>query len=117
MDKLKDYGKLIVNLLNRHAEMINRSRATDIETAAIFDDARNHYMLFRIGWRHKERVHTAILYLRIRNGKIWIEEDASGYCAGFSSSEYASADSVCSSVKSGFYGLFRGKIYATYRNF
>ncbi|NJL60368.1 MAG: XisI protein [Desulfobacteraceae bacterium] len=75
MDKLKDYGKVIANILNRHAEMINRSGKNDVETTAIIDDTRNHYMLFRIGWRHKERVHTAILYLRIRNGKIWIEED------------------------------------------
>jgi hypothetical protein len=28
-----------------------------------------------LGWRGEKRVRQAILYMRLRNGKIWIEED------------------------------------------
>ena len=36
---------------------------------------RNHYLLFRAGWLGKERIHTPLLYVRLYDGKFWIEED------------------------------------------
>ena len=32
-------------------------------------------MIFRTGWRGNQRIHSAIIYARLENDKIWIEED------------------------------------------
>ncbi len=75
MDKLTHARTLLMDLLSRHANLINRSSESDLETYTIFDEARDHYLLFRVGWLGKERIHTPVLYIRIHDGKFWIEED------------------------------------------
>ena len=32
-------------------------------------------MLMRVGWRGETRVRRSVFYLRLKDGKIWIEED------------------------------------------
>ena len=41
----------------------------------MFDEQRDRYIIFRTGWWQKKRVNSAALYLRLHNGKIYIEED------------------------------------------
>ena len=40
-----------------------------------FDEVRDHYFWFHTGWDGKRRVQGLMVYLRIRDGKIWVEED------------------------------------------
>jgi len=47
----------------------------DVEVEVNFDEVRDHYMLLRIGWTPKRRLFVPTLYARLRNGKIWIEND------------------------------------------
>ncbi len=75
MDKLTEYRTLITRLLNDHADLMNRTSVGDWEAHTIFDEGHDHYMIFRTGWRDKERIHTPTLYIRLHNGKFWIEED------------------------------------------
>jgi hypothetical protein len=46
-----------------------------VDCECVFDDQRGHYLLVRIGWAGPRRVRAVTLHLRLRNDKIWIEED------------------------------------------
>jgi hypothetical protein len=46
-----------------------------VETFVIFDEERDHYLLMSLGWAKDRRVRRAVLYVRLRDGKFWVEED------------------------------------------
>ncbi len=76
MDKLTKYRTLIKKLLNDYLELINRTPIPEgIETEVIFDEERDHYMLLNVGWSRRKRFRGTTLYLRLRDDKIWVEED------------------------------------------
>ncbi len=41
----------------------------------IFDDDRSQYIWFNIGWKNGKRIKAISVYLRLKNDKIYIEED------------------------------------------
>lgn len=45
-----------------------------------FDETRDQYIWFRFGWDDKKQIQYIIIYLCIKNGKIWVEEDATNLC-------------------------------------
>ncbi len=75
MDKLVEYRTLIKRLLTEYAEIINRQPTSGLETELVFDEERDHYMLLKVGWWTEGRVRGATVYVRLRRGKFWIEED------------------------------------------
>jgi hypothetical protein len=75
MDKLTQYRTLLIQLLNQHADLMNSATRCDWEAHTIFDEVHDRYMIFRAGWRDKERIHIPTLYVRLYQGKFWIEED------------------------------------------
>lgn len=79
MDKLTQYRGLIQERLSTIAELVNRRPQLGVETRCAFDEERDQYLLLRTGWFKGHRVRGATLYLRIRDGKIWIEEDWTEY--------------------------------------
>ncbi len=76
MDKLMIYRQLIKRLLSDLAAMINEQR-TDAGVLAqcVFDEERDQYLLLKIGWSGQRRVRGTTLYVRLHNGKFWIEDD------------------------------------------
>lgn len=75
MDKLIEYPKLIKRILTEYVELSNRHPNLDIETFLIIDEAKAHYIWMNLGWQNGERVTGMTVYVRIQNGKFWIEED------------------------------------------
>jgi XisI protein len=75
MDKLTEYPKLIKRILAEYVELSNRHPNPDIETFLIVDEAKSHYIWMNLGWQNGERVTGITVYVRIRDGKFWIEED------------------------------------------
>ncbi len=75
MDNLAEYRNLIKQLLSHYAELINRRPKPDRETGVVFDEERGHYMLITVGWSEQRRIRGTTVYVRLRNGKFWIEED------------------------------------------
>ena len=76
MDKMTCYRQLIMRLLQDFADLCNRgSLEAEAETVCIFDTERDQYMVANVGWQSRHRLRGTPLYLRLRNGKIWIEED------------------------------------------
>lgn len=39
------------------------------------DEQRDHYLWFRFGWDGKKLVQHIIMYLSIKDGKVWVEQD------------------------------------------
>ncbi len=79
MDKLVHYRQLIQGLLVHYAEIINQRPQPNKETEVLFDEERDHYMLMTVGWSGTHRLRNTIVYVRIRNSKLWIEEDGLEY--------------------------------------
>ncbi|BAB75344.1 XisI protein [Anabaena sp. FACHB-709] len=75
MDKLTDYPKLIQRILSEYIELSNRRSNPDIETFLIVDESKAQYIWMNLGWQNGERVTGMTVYVRIRDGKFWIEED------------------------------------------
>jgi XisI protein len=74
MDKSKVYRELIHNVLTEYRNL--ETSDDGLETVALFDDVQNHYLLLRTGWDGSDRIERMVIHVRLKNDKIWIEEDA-----------------------------------------
>lgn len=74
MDKLIEYPKLIKHILTEYIEL-SRQANSEIETFLIVDESKAHYIWMNLGWQNGDRITAMTVYVRIRAGKFWIEED------------------------------------------
>jgi XisI protein len=74
MDKLEKYRSCIQTLLEKHGQFNPRNE--DIETELFFDSTRDHYQLMRVGWKGLERIYYTVLHFDIKDGKIWLQHNA-----------------------------------------
>jgi hypothetical protein len=75
MDKLKHYQDLIKRILSEYVELSNRKPNANIEKFLVTDDEHGHYIWLKLGWERGKRVKYITVYVRIHEGKFWIEED------------------------------------------
>ena len=75
MDKLTRYPKLLKQILEKQIALCNRLPNRAVETYLIADDTRGDYLWMNVGWQHHERVCGTTVYVRLRNGKFFVEED------------------------------------------
>lgn len=70
---VEQYRQWIQQLLLERSQ--RKPSQPDIETQAVLDTKRDHYLLLHTGWRGNRRTHGCSLHLDIINGKIWIQHD------------------------------------------
>lgn len=75
MDQLTKYPQLIQRILTEYIELCNRNPELSLETFLIVDESKAHYIWMNLGWQNDNRVTGITVYVRIRDGKFWIEED------------------------------------------
>lgn len=75
MAQLTNYSQLIKNILSTHVERVNQCSNPNSETFLVMDEQRGHYIWMTLGWQNGDRFSGATVYVRLRNGKFWIEED------------------------------------------
>ena len=75
MEKLEYYRHLIRKILTDYYELDAKSTDLTLECALIFDERHDHYLLVVMGWLGEERIKENTIHVRLRDGKIWIEED------------------------------------------
>ncbi|GAA6615818.1 hypothetical protein NUACC26_016160 [Scytonema sp. NUACC26] len=84
IDKLEQYRNIIKKILTEYYEMTNtqvtKIREVEVSERLAFDEKRDQYIWFRFGWDDKKQIQTIIIYLCIKNGKVWVEEDATNLC-------------------------------------
>jgi hypothetical protein len=79
MDKLTEYPKLIKRILTEYIELCKQHPSPGIETFLIADEAKAHYIWMNLGWQNGDRITGMTVYVRLQNGKFWIEEDWTEY--------------------------------------
>ena len=77
MENVAEQRHVISQILSEYAEFI--SEDPSIDTALIMDEDRGHYMLLFIGWHGVVREMLVHVYVRLKNGKYWIEEDGTEF--------------------------------------
>ncbi|MGB3189294.1 MAG: XisI protein [Limnoraphis sp.] len=75
MDKLTHYQNIIKQILTNYERISAQVPDPDIDEVLIFDDQRSQYLWFNIGWKNDRRIQAISVYIRIKNEKIYIEED------------------------------------------
>lgn len=73
--QLDNLREAIKSGIDRYAEILSRKKADEIETFTAYDEAKDHYFLHELGWDGYKRLWKTPIYVRIRNGKAWIEID------------------------------------------
>ncbi|MBP0000286.1 MAG: XisI protein [Cyanobacteria bacterium SID2] len=84
MDCLNHYCRTLQTLLEHYCSLSQKQppspRNEEIAEHLILDTERHHYLWLRSGWDDKRRVQHIVLYLRIDDGKIWVETDNTDLC-------------------------------------
>lgn len=75
MDKIENYRALIQKILIEYDRLIANQTAANREMILAFDDQRDQYLWFQVGWQQNKRVRGITVHIQIKNNKIWIEED------------------------------------------
>jgi hypothetical protein len=78
MDKRLTYRQFIERHISELADLIREQHPasrTGVDCECVFDEQRDHYLLLKVGWSGSRRIRATTLYVRLRNGKIWVEED------------------------------------------
>ena len=75
MDKLANYRQIIQKILTEYQQWAAGANQPGVKQCVSFDQERDRYFWFHVGWDGKHRDFGVTVYLRIEQGKIWIEED------------------------------------------
>ena len=75
MDKLERYRTLIKEQIRHYVDAFNDAGNPDVQELDILDDERGHYQWVSLGWEKGKRAFYTHLYVRLHDGKIWIEKD------------------------------------------
>ncbi|MGB0564424.1 MAG: XisI protein [Spirulinaceae cyanobacterium] len=76
MDHLIFYRRTIQKILTEYHEISCRTPDTDgIDTILALDEQRDQYFWLRVGWNEGDHITNMMVYIRIKDGKIYIEQD------------------------------------------
>ena len=75
MDRTAEYSAVIESVLNEFVEIDRRCRRDSVETILVADEKQGHYILLGLGWDRGHRAFYIRVYVRLVNGKFWIEDD------------------------------------------
>ena len=73
MDRLTLFRQTLRQIVNTYRSYLPQREGVD--TVAINDDESGQYALLEIGWQYPHRVYNALFHARIKEGKIWVEQD------------------------------------------
>ncbi|TRT90469.1 MAG: XisI protein [Microcystis aeruginosa Ma_AC_P_19900807_S299] len=71
MDKLTQYRQIVQEILKEYGEAQRAYGNIEVET--IFDTQRDHYQIVHVGWEGQNWVHSCIIHIDIKGGKIWLQ--------------------------------------------
>lgn len=75
MDSVTQYRDIIKSLLSEYQALAEQSQSEGIETQLALDETHDQYIWLRTGWDAVRRVRGISIYIRIKNSKVWVEED------------------------------------------
>ncbi|MFM6198840.1 MAG: XisI protein [Dolichospermum sp.] len=76
MDKLNEYRNVIKKILTEYEQLASQTPNPDgVDSILAFDEQRDQYLWFQTGWQNDHKIRGITVYVRIKNEKIYIEED------------------------------------------
>jgi len=75
MDKLVRYKKIITGIFKKYENLSGNQSDSELEDVFSIDETIGSWLWLITGWTENERVNTTNLYVRLKNDKIYIEED------------------------------------------
>jgi hypothetical protein len=75
MDQLENYRSLVKKILTEHDHLANCSSKKKYQTCLVFDENHDHYLWMSLDWVNNKRINNTHVHIRIKNQKIYIEED------------------------------------------
>lgn len=75
MDRLTRNREAVRAALLDWHQYISRGRRDGIDAECVFDEPRDNYLITYVGWHNGKRMLSGSVFIRIRDGKVWVEED------------------------------------------
>jgi hypothetical protein len=76
MDKLTHYRHIIQKILTEYEALASQTPNPEgVDSILGFDEKRDQYLWLQTGWHQNKKIRGITVYVRIKNEKIWIEED------------------------------------------
>lgn len=75
MDKLEKYRNYIKIVLTEYHEWVSGSANLAQESCLVFDEIHDQYFWLFMGWEGNKKIRNIQVHIRIKNEKIYIEED------------------------------------------
>jgi XisI protein len=75
MEHLNQYRAIIQQILQEYHQLQQESAEVGWESVLIVDRTEDRYLLMRLGWQGTTRINRNTIHVRLKNQKIWIEED------------------------------------------
>ena len=73
MEKITQYKQIIITILNAYIASMQSN--LDEEIYLVEDTVKMNYLICHNSWRHDSRSYGCILYVRIKNEKVYVEYD------------------------------------------
>ncbi|MGK7927688.1 MAG: XisI protein [Spirulina sp.] len=76
MDKLAKYRPLVQKILSKYEKLASKTpNPSGVDSILAFDEHRDQYLWLQTGWNDDRKIRGITVYIRIKNEKIYIEED------------------------------------------
>lgn len=75
MDKIVKYRTLLKSILTEYDRLASNPPTPGVESLLAFDEDRDQYLWFQVGWTQNERIRGITVHIQIKEGKVWIEQD------------------------------------------
>ena len=75
MDRLDTYRNLIKKVLTEYHKWVSSAANLKQESCLIFDETHDQYLWLFLGWEGKKKISKIHVHIRIKNNKIYMEED------------------------------------------
>ena len=76
MDRVEHYRDVLRRLMAEQERLARLAPSPPgVETTLVVDPTGDRFILMDLGWDGRKRVSYVYLHVRIKDGKIWVEED------------------------------------------
>jgi XisI protein len=73
MDSLNHHRQVIQQRLIDYVQILIANG--EIESKTVFDTQHDHSQVMNVGWDGYRRVHSCVLHLDIKDGKVWVQQN------------------------------------------
>ncbi|WP_414579540.1 XisI protein [Anabaena sp. CCY 9402-a] len=71
MEKITNYRQIVQQIFQEYSQQ--KPASENIEVENISDTERDHYQIVHVGWEGQDWVHSCIIHIDIKGGKIWLQ--------------------------------------------